>query len=121
MKKLSLFLLLFPILLFSCNSSDESKVDSNGDKSPRREILRTNIGNEPPTLDWSRSTDSTSYTILINIMDGLTKFGDDFKPVPALAESWQISEDGKIYTFKLRPGVNWTDGKPLKSKDLEYS
>ena len=98
MKKL-LFLLIFPILLLSCKSSDES---GGGSQTHKREILRINIGNEPPTLDWSRSTDSTSYMILINLMDGLTKFGDDFKPVPALAESWQISDDGKTYTIKLR-------------------
>ncbi len=121
MKKLLLFLLIFPILLLSCKSSDESEVGPGGSQTPKREILRINIGNEPPTLDWSRSTDSTSYTILINIMDGLTKFGDDFKPVPALAESWQISDDGKTYTFKLREGIKWTDGKPLRSKDFEYS
>lgn len=117
MKKL-LFLLIFPILLLSCKSSDES---GGGSQTHKREILRINIGNEPPTLDWSRSTDSTSYMILINLMDGLTKFGDDFKPVPALAESWQISDDGKTYTFKLRQGIKWTDGKPLRSKDFEYS
>ena len=121
MKKLLLFLLIFPILLLSCKSSDESEVGPDGSQTPKREILRINIGNEPPTLDWSRSTDSTSYTILINIMDGLTKFGDDFKPVPALAQSWQISDDGKTYTFKLREGIKWTDGKPLRSKDFEYS
>lgn len=120
MKKL-LFLLIFPILLLSCKSSDESEVGPGGSQTHKREILRINIGNEPPTLDWSRSTDSTSYMILINLMDGLTKFGDDFKPVPALAESWQISDDGKTYTFKLREGIKWTDGKPLRSKDFEYS
>lgn len=120
MKKL-LFLLIFPILLLSCKSSDESEVGPGGSQTHKREILRINIGNEPPTLDWSRSTDSTSYMILINLMDGLTKFGDDFKPVPALAESWQISDDGKTYTFKLRQGIKWTDGKPLRSKDFEYS
>jgi len=113
--------LIFPILLLSCKSSDESEVGPGGSQTHKREILRINIGNEPPTLDWSRSTDSTSYMILINLMDGLTKFGDDFKPVPALAESWQISDDGKIYTFKLRQGIKWTDGKPLRSKDFEYS
>jgi len=75
MKKL-LFLLIFPILLLSCKSSDESKVGPGGSQTHKREILRINIGNEPPTLDWSRSTDSTSYMILINLMDGLTKFGD---------------------------------------------
>jgi oligopeptide transport system substrate-binding protein len=121
MKNILSFLLLFSITLFSCNRSQETEVESSDSQIPKRETLRINIGNEPPTLDWSRSTDSTSYTILINIMDGLTKFGDDYKPEPALAKSWQISDDGKKYTFKLRHGVMWTDGRPLKSKDFEYS
>lgn len=121
MKKLIFFLFLTSFTFLSCGTQETSEDKSAGSQSILRDSLRINIGSEPPTLDWSRSTDSTSYSILINIMEGLTTFGDDYKPVPALAQSWQISEDGKTYTFKLRENVKWTDGRPLEAKDFEYS
>ena len=90
----------------------------NQDDVLPKNTINVNIGNEPPTLDWSLATDGTSFMVLNNIMEGLTKFGDDFSPEPALAESWETSEDGKTYIFKIREGVLWTDGKPLKLKIL---
>ena len=57
----------------------------------------------------------------MNIMEGLVTFDADLKPVPSLAQSWTISQDGRIYTFKLRPGVKWSDGVPLKAADFVYS
>ncbi|NIP37801.1 MAG: peptide ABC transporter substrate-binding protein [Candidatus Dadabacteria bacterium] len=120
MRNIIFFLFLVSITVIGCSDSRDSQ-DNASVQTPKRDTLRINIGTEPPTLDWSKSTDSTSYTILINIMEGLTTFGKDYKPVPALAESWQISKDGTIYTFKLREDVKWSDGRPLVAKDFEYS
>ncbi len=112
-----LSLLLISTALTACNrNSDQTQRNIS-----KRNTLNINIGTEPPSLDWSLSTDSTSYLILNNIMEGLTTFGDDYTAEPALAESWEISEDGKTYTFKIRDNVFWTDGKPLKAEDFEYS
>lgn len=86
-----------------------------------KDTININIGSEPPSLDWSLATDSTSYLILNNVMQGLTRFGDDYKPEPALAEKWEVSDDGKTYTFHIRKNVFWSDGKPLKAGDFEYS
>ncbi|MCI0482132.1 MAG: peptide ABC transporter substrate-binding protein, partial [Candidatus Dadabacteria bacterium] len=82
------FLILCLFLITGCGNNDK------GVNSPR-DTLNVNLGNEPPSLDWSLATDSTSVNIINNIMEGLTKFGEDFAPEPNLAESWQISEDGK--------------------------
>lgn len=102
------------LLITGCGGNDKSG-------SAPRDTLNVNLGNEPPTLDWSLATDSTSINIINNIMEGLTKFGEDFTPEPNLAESWRISEDRKTYTFKIREGVKWSDGKPLTAGDFEYS
>ncbi len=113
------FFLVFSTLLFlSCGSGNKT-LDA-ADIS-RKDTLNINIGTEPPTLDWSLATDVTSFTIIDNIMDGLTAFDEKYEPVPALAQSWRISEDGRTYTFKIRKGVSWTDGKPLKASDFLYS
>jgi len=115
LKKLT-FLILAAGFIAGCTQGRQE----NGDTGTK-DTIHVNLGNEPPTLDWSRATDSTSYFILNNIMEGLTQFGDQFLPEPALAESWNISEDGRTYTFKIREGVLWTDGNPLTAGDFEYS
>lgn len=103
------------ILISACSDNDNTYDISSKD------TLNINIGSEPPTLDWSRATDSTSFTILNNIMDGLTRFSSEHKPEPALAESWEMSEDGRSYTFRIRKDVYWNDGKPLTADDFIYS
>lgn len=79
------------------------------------------IPSEPPTLDWSLSTDGVSFDVIANIMEGLTEFDDKLNPKPAIAHKWDVSGDGKIYTFHLRRDVYWIDGKPVTAYDFEYS
>ena len=76
---------------------------------------------DPETLDWNRAHTAIETYILTNIMDGLVTHDANLKVVPALAQSWTKSADGKVYTFKLRPGVAWSDGVPLKAQDFVYS
>jgi oligopeptide transport system substrate-binding protein len=78
-------------------------------------------GAEPPSLDPGLATDVTSSNILLNIMDPLVRLGDDLEPVPSLAESWDVSEDGRTVTFHLRDDGRWTNGDPVTAKDFEYS
>src|ERR1700679_2548835 len=55
------------------------------------------------------------------IFDGLLSYDDKLNPRPQLAQSWSVSPDGLTYTFKLRPGVTWHDGKPFTSADVAFS
>lgn len=116
-KYFSKYLLCLLLLLIPVGCSDNNNTVDISEK----DTLNINIGNEPPTLDWSRATDSTSFTILNNIMEGLTRFSSEHRPEPALAKSWEMSEDGRTYIFKLRKDVYWTDGKQLTSDDFIYS
>ncbi len=52
---------------------------------------------------------------------GLVKLKDPGTPIPALAESWTISDDGSVYTFKLRPGLKFANGDDLTTADVKYS
>jgi len=113
----SYFILIILPLIFTLSCNNNPKEVNIAEK----DTLNINIGAEPPSLDGSLATDSTSYTILNNIMDGLTKFSHAHKPEPALAESWEISEDGKTFVFKIREGVVWSDGVPLRAQDFVYS
>ncbi|WP_372574127.1 ABC transporter substrate-binding protein [Ruegeria jejuensis] len=77
---------------------------------------------EPPHLDptsaAAQAIDSVVYT---NVFEGLTRFMGDGSIVPGLAESWEISDDGKTYTFKLREGVSFHDGAPMRAEDVKFS
>ena len=84
-------------------------------------VFRMSIKNEPPTLDWTLATDSVSFTILTNIMEGLTQYDSELNAKPAIAKSWEYSEDGLTITFFLRNDVTWSDGKPVTAADFEYS
>lgn len=76
---------------------------------------------DPETLDWNRAHTSVETWLLTNLMEGLVSHDTKMNVTPALAESWTRSPDGKTYTFKLRAGVKWSDGVPLKAQDFLYS
>lgn len=77
---------------------------------------------EPPNLDPTSGAagaiDSVTYS---NIFEGLTRFGPDGSINPGLAESWSISDDGKVYTFNLRKGVKFHDGSDMDASDVKFS
>ncbi|MBI4126492.1 MAG: peptide ABC transporter substrate-binding protein [Deltaproteobacteria bacterium] len=76
---------------------------------------------EPETLDPNRYTDIPGHNILMNIFEGLTRSNPKtLEAEPAMAQAWTISPDGKTYTFKLRPGIVWSDGKPITATDFVY-
>lgn len=74
-----------------------------------------------PTLDVSKAEDTVSSEVLMNTMEGLVKLDKDGKVIPGVAESWEKSEDGKTWTFKLRKDSKWSNGDPVTAKDFEYS
>ncbi|MGL5749341.1 MAG: ABC transporter substrate-binding protein, partial [Paraclostridium sp.] len=74
-----------------------------------------------PTLDVSKAEDTVSSEVLMNTMEGLVKIDKDGNIVPGIAESWEKSEDGKTWTFKLRNNAKWSNGDSVTAKDFEYS
>jgi oligopeptide transport system substrate-binding protein len=79
-------------------------------------------GAEPPSLDPGRATDTTSSNVLLAIMDPLVKLNAETNEAePALAESWDVSEDGTVVTYHLVSDAKWTNGDPVTAGDFEYS
>ncbi len=61
----------------------------------------------PVTLDWLNTSSQSDTEITVNTVDGLVEYNNLGQMIPGLAESWEISEDGLTYTFKIREGVYW--------------
>lgn len=85
------------------------------------EEIWTNLGAEPEYIDPGKSSDHTGGTVITNLFAGLLQpHPATLEPMPELAQSWQVSEDGRTYTMHLRPSV-WSDGTPLTAADFVYS
>ena len=81
-----------------------------------------NIGSEPATLNPLASGDVPASVVQGYIYEGLLDRDlDSYEWKPALATEWEISPDNKVFTFKLRKGVKWHDGKDFTAHDVKYS
>ena len=108
---------LLPFWLSGCGKR-ETPVEAGN----REQILHLGNGAEPRDLDPHTSTSNTEANIVAALFEGLVIFAPDGKTVlPGAAERWDISPDGKVYTFHLRPGLKWSNGDPLTSEDFLYS
>src|SRR4029453_3318618 len=76
---------------------------------------------EPTTLDPAAQGDAGSAAITAQLFETLTAFDGALQLQPALAESWRFDEGGRRVTFKLRPGLTFSDGSPLRASDVVRS
>ena len=79
-----------------------------------------NLAVEPQTIDPVRNNAVDGSNVIFNLFDGLVRIGFDDAPEPGCAERWEVSEDGMTWTFHLRKGLKWSDGKPLTAEDFRY-
>lgn len=102
------------------NNSNEQTAANESSNSVKSEYLVWNIGSEPKTWDPTMSSETLSEYLTINMFEGLTKQTEDGIE-PGMAEKWDVSDDGKTYTFHIRKDVKWSDGTPLTAHDFEYT
>jgi len=101
------------------NSVEGGTKGASNSKEPERFTWR--ISTDPPTLDPQINNKSVGNTVIDNIFEGLIRENEKLEIEPALAEKWDISEDGLIYTFHLRKDAKWSDGQLITTKDFLYS
>jgi oligopeptide transport system substrate-binding protein len=89
--------------------------------SSRAGLLRMSIGAEPPSLDAGLASDTTSASIIYNLMDPLVRLGPGpaLKAEPGAAASWTVR--GSTVTLRLRNNVRWTTGRPTTAQDYVWS
>ncbi|HVX40379.1 MAG TPA: ABC transporter substrate-binding protein [Gemmatimonadaceae bacterium] len=100
-----------------------SAITACGSSGPpsRHELIDSRDNYDPRSLDPALSTDVPTGRAVAYIFDGLTRFDPDAKVEPSLATRWDVSPDGRIYTFHLRQGVRFTDGSPLTAHTVVRS
>ncbi len=88
----------------------------------RDQILHAGNGTDPQDLDPHITTGEPEHKILMALFEGLvTEAPDDLRPLPGVAERWDISEDGLVYTFHLRTNALWSNGDPVTAQDFVNS
>ena len=84
------------------------------------QVLRI-AGSQPLTLDPAFVRDSGSAQYAVELFSGLVKLDSDLNVIGDLAQSWEVSGDGSVYTFSLRPSLRFADGKALTAENVSYS
>jgi oligopeptide transport system substrate-binding protein len=107
---------LCALVLFAAGCGKRETRVSSGD---REQILYVGNGTEPQDLDPNIITGVQEFHILMSLLEGLVAEDPvDLHPVPGVAESWESSPDGKIWTFHLRKNAKWSNGEPVTARDF---
>ncbi len=111
LRRSSLFISFLLLLTISCGSSPNVPL----------EYVHYRLNTNPTTLDPALIVDVTGGMIAAKLFNGLVRLDDNLQVIPDIAESWEISPDGTVYTFHLRKDVCFSDGLGVTAEDFEYS
>ncbi len=105
------------IILAGCGSGTKNNAAGENLK-----ILKITVGSEPEDVDPHVVTGVPEHHIIAALTEGLVAEDPvDLHPVPGVAEKWEVSEDGKIYTFHIRENAKWSNGDPVTANDFAKS
>lgn len=99
-----------------------AKRETAVDNGVREQILHLGNGSEPQDLDPQTVTGVPEHNIIASLLEGLVSEDPvDLHPVPGVAERWDISADGRVYTFHLRENAKWSNGDQVTAHDFVRS
>ena len=104
-------------------SADTAATTTEGGAATASASSDLNVMIETPveSLDPQQATDGTSFEVIADYTDGLMQMDSDGNPVNAIAESYEVSEDGLTYTFKLRQDAKWSNGTAVTAADFVFA
>lgn len=117
---------LLIMLLSGCSSGRRSVLLDAGKAAPPRpdkQEIALNLGAPPPDLDTSTAISEAAFAVLNQVCEGLVRPGEGGKvdQGSGQAAGWKVSDDGLTYTFTLKDGLQWSDGKPVTAGDFVYA
>ena len=111
-------------LFIGCGSSNDgstsSKGNSNASDTVKQELV-FNLGADPETIDPTINTASEASTVILNAFECIMTLDENDNAVEGAAESVEVSDDGLVYTIKLRKDGKWSDGEPVVADNFKYS
>jgi len=111
-----------PAAAYAASTPSPSASPSATTSTGEQRVLTVGLVNDVDSLNPFVGFLVESYEMWGLMYDTLTGYSlKDFSPVPGLAQSWSSSADGKVWTYKIRSGVTWSDGTPLTAKDAAYT
>lgn len=103
-------------------TANDTKADTANEAADgNTKELAIQVGPTPETIDPALNSSNDGGNMLQHLAEGLLKMDKNGNLIPGLAESYEVSDDGLTYTFKLRKGLKWSDGSDLTAKDFVYS
>ncbi|MCW9130093.1 peptide ABC transporter substrate-binding protein [Bacillus paramycoides] len=114
--RLMVMALVTSLFLTACtNKANKS------DTEAQKQVLNLTVSEEIPSLDTAKTMDGTSAHVMQNIFEGLYVLDDQDNPIPAVAKSFERSEDGKKYIFDLRKDAKWSNGDTVTANDFMFA
>lgn len=101
------------------SGTDDTQAASQGTDVEQK--ISVSLTSQLSTLDTTQTTDKVTFTVVQHLFEGLYRLDENSQTVPGIAESVDISEDGKIYTFHLRENAKWSDGSSITANDFLFS
>lgn len=116
---------MLPVSLCGCAGDTDSRqsppASAQSGELPNGNSVTVGIAQDLSNLDPQLAKTAGIREVLFNIFEGLVKAGPDGSVVPAVASDYELSQDKRTYTFTLREGVTFHDGKPVTAEDVVYS
>lgn len=103
--------ILLGMSIFACGKEEKNKLKE----------IKTTMSMDIDSLNPYKMVSSGTEEIMLNVFEGLLMPSPSGELIPAIAESYEISEDGTTYIFKIREGIKFHNGNPLDVKDVEFS
>lgn len=121
MKKLKYFTVLALViaLVAGCSSKPADGGATGGTSTEGKSKVVVATDTDLSTMDHNIATDGTSFIAQTLVFSGLTELDENNMPIPEMAESWDINEDGTVYTFHLAD-AKWSNGTPVTANDFVY-
>jgi len=94
---------------------------SQRQNAAQENVFRYPIPNNPTSLDPGIVQDGDTLDLLQQVYEGLVTWGPNNEVVPAIAESWEVKEDGRVFAFKIKPGVKFHNGREVTAEDVKWS
>ena len=112
---------VFAVLLISSGCAKNKPPGATSDGSRAKKILNVGNGAEPQDIDPQTISGSPEHHLVNTFFEGLVSEDPKLNTVPGVAETWDITPDGLVYTFHLRANAKWSNGDPLTADDFVQS